>query len=155
MTRAAALIGASPATLTTDENANIRGGAALLAADARSVNHGDLPAGVGDWYAAVAKYSASSTPDAATQFADDVYGTITAGATRTTDDGQTLTLTAQPGVRPGHRRAVAAAAHTPPRHRERGVPQEPALRLRPGRLRPELRRLRLRQLRPRGPAQQH
>ena len=100
LTAAAALIGASPATLTTDENANIRGGAALLAADARSLNHGAPPAGIGDWYAAVAKYSTSTTQDAATQFADDVYGTINTGATRTTDDGQTLTLTAQPGVHP-------------------------------------------------------
>ena len=34
------------------------------------------------------------------QFADDVYDTINAGATRNTDDGQTLALTAQPGIRP-------------------------------------------------------
>ena len=100
LTTAATLIGASPATLTTDESANIRGGAALLASDGRSLNHGALPSAVGDWYAAVAKYSASSTRDDAAQFADDVYDTIRAGATRHTDDGQTLTLTAQPGVRP-------------------------------------------------------
>src|SRR5664279_106194 len=100
LTAAATLIGVSPTSLTINENANIRGGAALLASDGRSLNHGALPSGVGGWYAAVAKYSASSTLDAAAQFADDVYDTIRAGATRTTDDGQTLTLTAQPGVRP-------------------------------------------------------
>jgi N-acetyl-anhydromuramyl-L-alanine amidase AmpD len=100
LSTAARLIGAGPASLTTDEKANIRGGAALLASYGRALDHGGLPAGTGGWYAAVAKYSGAGTQDGAARFADDVFGTIEQGASRHTDDGQTLSLAADPGVRP-------------------------------------------------------
>jgi N-acetyl-anhydromuramyl-L-alanine amidase AmpD len=100
MTTAARLIGASPASLATDEKANIRGGAALLASYGRALDHGSLPASTGGWYAAVAKYSGDATRDGAAQFADDVFGTIRSGAARHTDDGQSLALTADPSVKP-------------------------------------------------------
>lgn len=91
---AAALIGAQPATLKSDESANIRGGAALLASYARGLDHGALPDSVAGWYGAVAEFAGTSN-----DFADTVFATIRSGAARHTDDGQTLTLAAEPNVR--------------------------------------------------------
>lgn len=95
---AAKLIGANPAELKTDEAANIRGAAALLASYARTLNHGSLPSTAGAWYGAVAKYSGAAGESAAQLFADDVYNTIRTGITRHTDDGQIVSLAAQPGI---------------------------------------------------------
>lgn len=93
--RAAELIGVSRATLRNDAAANIRGGAALLAQQQRSLK---LPTGAstdtGQWYAAVASTSGSSTESAAGTFADDVYDAMAAGAQRTTDDGQQVSMQA-------------------------------------------------------------
>ncbi|GAA0726987.1 N-acetylmuramoyl-L-alanine amidase [Dactylosporangium roseum] len=99
--RAAALTGAAKETLRTDPAANIRGGAALLAAYQREAGG---PAGAGSdpagWYGAVARYSGAETTDAAAAFADEVYATLRDGAARTTDDGHPVTLAAQPGIHP-------------------------------------------------------
>ena len=95
--RAAGMLGISRAALRTDTAANIRGGAALLAATQASLH---LPVGTatdaGQWYAAVT--AASRSPDAASaaDFADAAYDVLTSGATRTTADGQALSLRAQP-----------------------------------------------------------
>ncbi|MFJ9783824.1 N-acetylmuramoyl-L-alanine amidase [Amycolatopsis sp. NPDC101161] len=90
---AAKLVGTDAATLRTDATQNIRGGAALLA---------KYHAGQSDWYDAVARYS-GSTGDAAQTFADEVYETIKSGVSRTTDDGQQVTLAATPDVQvPAH-----------------------------------------------------
>jgi N-acetyl-anhydromuramyl-L-alanine amidase AmpD len=96
---AATLIGAQPATLKSDESANIHGGAALLASYARGLNHGALPDSVAGWYGAVAEFAGVSDQSAAQQFADTVFATIRSGASRHTDDGQTLALAAEPDVR--------------------------------------------------------
>ncbi|MEV4149083.1 N-acetylmuramoyl-L-alanine amidase [Amycolatopsis sp. NPDC049691] len=85
---AAQLTGQKAETLRTDPTQNIRGGAALLA---------KYHAGQSDWYDAVAKYS-GSTGEAARTFADEVYETIKSGVSRTTDDGQQVTLAATPGL---------------------------------------------------------
>ncbi len=91
--RAAALTGLDEGTLRTDELANIRGGAALLAATQQRLG---LPTGAGtdsgDWYAAVADASGSAQEDVAGAFADDTYSVIAAGASRRTVDGKEVSL---------------------------------------------------------------
>ncbi|MGI5212502.1 N-acetylmuramoyl-L-alanine amidase [Plantactinospora sp. CA-290183] len=98
---AAALTGAAAPALRTDAAVNIRGGAALLASYQRALagptGRASDPA---TWYGAVARYSGSDRADAAAAFADEVYRTITEGASRTTDDGHRLTLPAHAGLTP-------------------------------------------------------
>jgi hypothetical protein len=103
---AAGLLHLPPATLRTDERANIRGGAALLASEAKAANHGALPAGTAGWYTAVADYAAADQPATGAAFANQVYDTIRTGAARLTDDGQYLSLPAEPAVRPDTPRAA-------------------------------------------------
>ncbi|MFU8853904.1 N-acetylmuramoyl-L-alanine amidase [Micromonospora sp. SL1-18] len=92
---AANLTGESKETLRDDAAANIRGGAALLASYQQQLGG---PVGAGSdpaaWYGAVARYSGADTEDAAAAFADEVYDQISQGASRTTDDGQQVTLAA-------------------------------------------------------------
>ena len=94
---AATLTGVPKETLRTDPIANIRGGAALLRAYQQEMNG---PVGAGSdpaaWYGAVARYSGADSAEGAAAFADEVYATINAGASRTTDDGQPVTLAARP-----------------------------------------------------------
>ncbi|QDP97884.1 N-acetylmuramoyl-L-alanine amidase [Microlunatus elymi] len=93
--RAAKLLGVDRQQLRTDPAANIRGGAALLAAEQRSLK---LPVGAstspGRWYAAVAASSGATEQSAAKTFADDVYAALADGAQRTTDDGQRVSMKA-------------------------------------------------------------
>ncbi len=100
LTAAAALLGVAPAAVRADPADNIRGAAALLAGDARKLDHGILPTSLDDWYAPVAEYSGSTDEAGAREFADEVYATIRTGAARHTDDGQNLSLPANPDVRP-------------------------------------------------------
>lgn len=92
---AATLTGIPVETLRTDAAANIRGGAALLASYQKALGG---PVGAGSdpaaWYGAVARYSGADTEDAAAAFADEVYDQLGQGASRTTDDGQRVTLAA-------------------------------------------------------------
>ncbi|MFM6848615.1 MAG: N-acetylmuramoyl-L-alanine amidase, partial [Terrabacter sp.] len=91
--RAAGLTGLDENALRTDELANIRGGAALLAASQQRLG---LPTGTdtqaGDWYAAVADASGSAQEDVAAAFADDTYSVIASGASRHTVDGKDVSL---------------------------------------------------------------
>jgi hypothetical protein len=91
---AAALTGASAEELKRDPAQNIRGGAALLARYARDTL-GGRPAGLGDWYGAVAAYSGSPEAAVALDFAETAYATLRQGAARTTGDGQFVALAAQ------------------------------------------------------------
>ncbi|MEU1806854.1 peptidoglycan recognition family protein [Streptomyces sp. NPDC019937] len=95
--RAAELTGLSAAALRGDVAANVRGGAALLAAEQKKLGlpPSEDPA---DWYAAVAAYSGADSATAAAVFADDVYDVIRGGAARTTGDGERVTLDAAPQV---------------------------------------------------------
>jgi hypothetical protein len=111
LTTAATLVGANPATLKSDDATNIRGGAALLASYARDLDHGSLPGGVDGWYGAVAKFGSPDTTGGR-QFADDVYATIRSGAARHTDDGQDVTLAAEPDVRPDTAEVPATSTTT-------------------------------------------
>ncbi|SEG36027.1 N-acetylmuramoyl-L-alanine amidase [Actinacidiphila yanglinensis] len=96
---AAALTGASAATLRTDPRQSIRGGAALLARYQKQLTR-TLPTDPGAWYGAVARFSQSANAEGAAQFADRVYATLKAGVSRVTDTGETVTLPAAPGVVP-------------------------------------------------------
>jgi len=91
--QAATLTGLDEGALRTDELANIRGGAALLAATQRRLG---LPTGTdseaGAWYAAVADASGSAQQDVAAAFADDTYSVIASGASRHTVDGKDVSL---------------------------------------------------------------
>ncbi|MEV0230360.1 N-acetylmuramoyl-L-alanine amidase [Nonomuraea sp. NPDC050786] len=97
MERAAELTGESHERLRTDDAANIRGGAALLA-DYQKALGAPLSEDPGEWYGAVAKYSGAEEAGAAKFFADEVYTTIKEGAARTTDDGEQVTLPAVPDL---------------------------------------------------------
>ncbi|MFD4553697.1 N-acetylmuramoyl-L-alanine amidase [Streptomyces sp. NPDC058469] len=97
---AAADLTGTPATkLRTDDRENIRAGAALLASYQRELT-GKGSADPADWYGAVAKYSQSSDKKAAQLFADRVFKTVSSGASRTTVDGQHVSLAAQRAVHP-------------------------------------------------------
>jgi N-acetyl-anhydromuramyl-L-alanine amidase AmpD len=96
---AARLTGLSPAELRDDPAANIAGGAALLASYERALGAG-RPSDAGEWYGAVARYSGSAQKQNATAFANRVYATIRSGAARTTHDGQRVSMSAEPQVRP-------------------------------------------------------
>ncbi|MGW7253754.1 N-acetylmuramoyl-L-alanine amidase [Streptomyces sp. NPDC054834] len=97
--RAADLIGVPAKRLRTDTTANVRGGAALLAATQRQLGKplSDNPT---DWWDAVARFSGTSDADAAATYANDVFGVIGKGAHRITDAAQNVTLPADPKVRP-------------------------------------------------------
>ncbi|RKN36894.1 N-acetylmuramoyl-L-alanine amidase [Streptomyces hoynatensis] len=111
--RAAELTGLPASRLRTSAAANVAGGAALLAAAQRALGApaSEDPA---DWYGAVAAYAGARTQEAAELFADDVYDLINEGASRVTDEGQRVELTAR-SVTP--RTATARALGLP--HEER------------------------------------
>ncbi|WP_416961777.1 N-acetylmuramoyl-L-alanine amidase [Streptomyces sp. Agncl-13] len=96
---AAGLTGTPAAKLRTDDRANIRAGAALLASYQKELT-GKSSTDPADWYGAVAKYSQSSDKKAAQLFADRVFKTVSSGASRTTVDGQHVSLAAQSAVHP-------------------------------------------------------
>jgi N-acetyl-anhydromuramyl-L-alanine amidase AmpD len=100
---AARLLHVPPGTLKTSDAANIRGAAAVLAGYARRLNGGRLPARLGGWYAAVAEYSGATQRNSAELFANDVFGTLRAGASLVTSDGQAMRLAATQGLRPERR----------------------------------------------------
>ncbi|MEU9863680.1 peptidoglycan recognition family protein [Streptomyces sp. NPDC047971] len=96
---AAAMIGLAPGTLKTDERQNLRGGAALLASYQRQITRGISP-DPGAWYGAVARYSQAADTATAGRFADGVFTAIRAGRERVREDGQTVSLSKRPDVRP-------------------------------------------------------
>ncbi len=109
---AADLTGLSVRRLTRDPDANVCGGAALLADHQRELGH---PAGVsgdlGAWYGAVATYSTAADQVSAARFADGAYRVLRNGRHRTTLDGEQVRLAAHPGVRP-QRSQLAGAGFT-------------------------------------------
>ncbi|MBG0817123.1 N-acetylmuramoyl-L-alanine amidase [Planomonospora sp. ID82291] len=100
--RAARLTGISPDRLRRDPAANVMGGAALLADHHRSTG-GRPDAGPAHWYDAVARYPGSRDARAAAVFADEVYAILRTGAARVTDDGEPMTLRADPALAPARR----------------------------------------------------
>lgn len=83
---AAGLTGLSVAALKEDPNANVCGGAALLA----SYHKGG--GGLSGWRSAVARFGDKNN------FVEQVYRTLKKGESRVTDDGQRVTLSADPSV---------------------------------------------------------
>ncbi|MEO3813822.1 N-acetylmuramoyl-L-alanine amidase [Sphaerisporangium sp. B11E5] len=85
---AARLTGLPGERLIGDPDANVLGGAALLAAYQRELGRPPTsdPAA---WYGAVARYAGT---DAGPCFADEVFAVLRTGAARVTDDGQRVTL---------------------------------------------------------------
>jgi hypothetical protein len=96
--RAAKLTGLSKKELRESQAANVRGGAALLAAAQKKLGRplGSDPA---DWYGAVAAFPAASERGTGKAFADDVFDVMREGEQRTTDSGQRVRLAADPGLR--------------------------------------------------------
>lgn len=109
--RAARLSGIDAERLRTGTAANIRGGAALLAAAQRDLGH---PASTdpGDWYGAVARYSGADDTATAMTYANDVYEVIRSGERRTTDNGQVVALPADPDVVPETAQAAGLGLRT-------------------------------------------
>ena len=95
--KAARLIGLPAEELRTDDAANVRGGAALLAATQRRLGK-PLSANPADWWDAVARFSGTSDRVSAAVYANDVFDVIRQGAHRTTDAGQRVRLSASPRV---------------------------------------------------------
>ncbi|WKX74544.1 N-acetylmuramoyl-L-alanine amidase [Streptomyces sp. XD-27] len=104
--RAAELTGLAADALRRDEAANVRGGAALLAATQRRLGL-PLSADPADWYAAVADYSGASDAGTAKVFADDVFTVIRDGERRVTEAGQRVVLDAAPSLTPRTRQLSA------------------------------------------------
>ncbi|GAA1664882.1 peptidoglycan recognition family protein [Fodinicola feengrottensis] len=90
--RAAGLLGVPASTLRSNPAQNVRGGAVLLAAQARQLGHGALPTTVAGWYPAVKALTGSD------EYAADTFDVIRTGATRTTAEGQSITLPADQSV---------------------------------------------------------
>jgi N-acetyl-anhydromuramyl-L-alanine amidase AmpD len=97
--RAARLTGVPAKRLRTDPGANVRGGAAVLAATQRQLGKA-LSVHPSDWWEAVARYPGSTDAATATTYANDVFELIRKGADRTTAEGQHVTLAPDPSVRP-------------------------------------------------------
>jgi len=114
--KAADLIDASPEKVQSDAKQSIRAGAALLAQYQKEAT-GSLPDDPGAWYPAVARAGQSPDRKGAELFAKRVFESITTGESRITTDGQTVTLPADPTVRPKHTsdlQLAAAATDTAP-----------------------------------------
>ncbi|HWM36149.1 MAG TPA: N-acetylmuramoyl-L-alanine amidase, partial [Streptomyces sp.] len=96
--RAADLTGLPKKKLRESPAANVRGGAALLAAAQKKLGR-PLSSDPADWFGAVAAFPGASEPAAGTTFADDVFDVVRSGEQRTTDSGQRIALEAVPGLR--------------------------------------------------------
>src|SRR5262245_12268911 len=89
---AARLTGTGTDTLRADATANIRGGAALLARYQHDSGK-PLSADPAAWYQSVVRYGGTAW------FAGQVYDVLRTGESRTTDDGQRVTLAATPSLK--------------------------------------------------------
>ena len=101
---AAKLLGVDADRLKTDPALNIRGGALLLAQQARKLGGGKLPTDVGGWYPSIAWYSGSPQASGADAFADDAFESLRVGVARTTSNGQHVALPKTVAVTPLHSR---------------------------------------------------
>ncbi|MFE0102329.1 N-acetylmuramoyl-L-alanine amidase [Streptomyces sp. NPDC059009] len=118
---AAEVSGISAERLRTDSTANVRGGAALLAAAQKKLGK-ELSDDPADWYGAVAAFSGADDQATAATYANDVFAVIRDGQSRTTDAGQRVALPAEPGLaepdeaqlrRMGLRKAAKGEAECP------------------------------------------
>ncbi|HLJ67700.1 MAG TPA: N-acetylmuramoyl-L-alanine amidase [Chloroflexota bacterium] len=91
---AARLVHASPAALRRSDALNLLGGALLLAREARG-RSGALPSSLGDWSAAILRFTGMRSAFAARLLLDDLYGRLRHGIT-----AGGLRLAPIPGARP-------------------------------------------------------
>jgi hypothetical protein len=119
--QAATLTGLPVERLRSDPAANVRGGAALLAAAQRRLGRAPStdPA---DWYGAVAGFSGTDDPAAGRAYADEVYAVIRSGQRRTTDSGEPVVLPAAPELTTPAATAPVAAAPRGEAHPARNDP---------------------------------
>ncbi|MBO0825621.1 MAG: N-acetylmuramoyl-L-alanine amidase, partial [Actinobacteria bacterium] len=94
LAQAAADLGLSASQLETDPAANIMGGAAVLADDAKATN-GKKAATLGQWYGALADFTGVTYYEPAKEFADSVYALLGQGVTGAATDGEQLSVAAQ------------------------------------------------------------
>jgi hypothetical protein len=81
-------------------SANVCAGVALLASYQQQLGGpGGVHSPIGDWYGAVRHYSGSVSAQDSSTFARRVFAVIKHGASRVTNDGQRVTLTAVPSLR--------------------------------------------------------
>lgn len=94
--QAARALRLSAQQLKLDMPANIRGGAALLRAEAlRLSSTHSLPTDLSGWYGAVAAYSHATTRATALMYAKAVYTLLAQGFSAEADDGEVITLAPQ------------------------------------------------------------
>ncbi|GAA2944977.1 N-acetylmuramoyl-L-alanine amidase [Streptomyces enissocaesilis] len=109
--QAAALTGASPATLRRDTAANIRGGAAVLRAYADELG---LSAAerrdTAEWYEAVARYGGATDRRTSRLYADTVYLFLAEGISARAEGGELVTVRPR-AVRPDRGRYADVPAH--------------------------------------------
>jgi hypothetical protein len=106
---AAKLIDASTGDVERRRSQSVRAGAALLAHYQKAAT-GSLPTDPGQWYAGVARYSQATDAQGAELFATRVFDSVKSGQSRITADGQTVTLAADPSVRPAEPASLTRAA---------------------------------------------
>jgi N-acetyl-anhydromuramyl-L-alanine amidase AmpD len=94
LTAASTITGWSRDTLRSDDVANVCGGAAVLA----SYQHATTSSAPSAWSEAVGAYSGSGDAAERVQFANQVFAALRSGESRTTNDGQRMTLAATPGA---------------------------------------------------------
>ena len=121
--RAAQLTGLSKETLRTDPAANIKGAAAVIAANQRALGHatgtGTDPA---TWYAAVATSSGFATAGSQRTFADDVMADLRKGVSKHTSGTKLLLAPHRVGdVTPQRRVIEARAKEAARRHSSGGI----------------------------------
>ena len=119
LTRAADLTGIGAHALRADDVANICGGAAVLASYQKNTTSAKPQA----WSRAVAKYSGAGDEATALRFAGQVFEVIRQGESRTTNDGQRVTLKAVAGA-DVDRRAVASLGMLEPDNDEVDCPRK-------------------------------
>ncbi|MGQ4490961.1 N-acetylmuramoyl-L-alanine amidase [Streptomyces sp. SAS_281] len=96
---AAELIDADAGSVRDDTEDSIRAGAALLAEYQRDAK-GSLSDDASQWYPAVARFSQSPDKKGADLFAKRVFDSIRTGESAVTQDGQQVSLPADPSVQP-------------------------------------------------------
>jgi len=94
--QAAGLLHVSASQLKTDIATNIRGGAAVLGAEALQLSSThSLPSNLADWYGTAAEYSHSNVHSTALMYADAVYKILNTGFSAPSDTGEIVSLPAQ------------------------------------------------------------
>ncbi|HEX4207728.1 MAG TPA: peptidoglycan recognition family protein [Ktedonobacteraceae bacterium] len=94
--QAASILHVNANQLKTDIATNIRGGAAVLRAEALQLSSTHtLPATLADWYGTVAEYSHATVRSTALMYADALYKILNTGFNAQSDTGEVVTLAAQ------------------------------------------------------------